>query len=49
MHDKDTLMREQTRFLGQEPERLRGVRGPENKGRNGECEWLREFHRVFPF
>jgi hypothetical protein len=29
MHDKDTLMREQTRFLGQEPERLRAVRGRE--------------------
>jgi len=29
MHDKDTLLREQTRFLGQEPERLRGVRGRE--------------------
>jgi hypothetical protein len=29
MHDKDTLMREQTRFLGQEPERLRSVRGRE--------------------
>ncbi len=29
MHDKDTLMREQTRFLGQEAERLRGVRGRE--------------------